>query len=212
MLGLFFCLKKSTMNKRLFSECPVSLRLKIHEYSYNDLKFNLCFQRIWQLARMMFRRQTSQINVCVTMDSEEPAASQVPSTVSELFSDGLMSLFQKEVSEEMTSTIDTSDIFSEANNHNATTITSNFYNGNFNTTQTGNARVTSGSSVDVTDYTASVDNVTQRQNNEASSLLPHIKQELKYTIQSKRLAEGKEELKVDFTHPPEYDVITQFSH
>jgi len=160
----------------------------------------------------MFRRQTSQINVCVTMDSEEPAAPQVPSTVSELFSDGLMSLFQKEVSEEMTSTIDTSDIFSEANNHNATTITSNIYNGNFNTTQTGNARVTSGSSVDVTDYAASADNVTQRQNNEASSLLPHIKQELKYTIQSKRLAEGKEELKVDFTHPPEYDVITQFSH
>jgi len=34
------------MNKRRFSECPVSLRLKIHEYNYNDLKFNLCFQRI----------------------------------------------------------------------------------------------------------------------------------------------------------------------
>jgi hypothetical protein len=41
-------------------------------------------------------------------------------------------------------------------------------------------------------------------------MTPLIKEELKYSIQSKRLKEGKEELKVEFTDPPPDEVSASF--
>lgn len=41
---------------------------------------------------------------------------------------------------------------------------------------------------------------------ETGELAPIIKEELKYTIQSRRLAKGQEELKVEFPEEVEYEV------
>ncbi|XP_052819977.1 uncharacterized protein LOC128245788 [Mya arenaria] len=63
------------------------------------------------------------------------------------------------------------------------------------------------SDVIVSDYgNDDVDDVSRRELLE-NGLMPFIKEELKYSIQTKRLKEGKQELKVEFS-PPSEDVLT----
>ena len=44
---------------------------------------------------------------------------------------------------------------------------------------------------------------------ETGNLSPLVKEELKYTIQSRRLAKGQTELAVDFTETVQYEVISR---
>jgi hypothetical protein len=63
---------------------------------------------------------------------------------------------------------------------------------------------------------ASCERVYKMQNNqlfdatvtalETGNLSPFVKEELKYTIQSRRLAKGQRELKVDFLEQAKYEV------
>ncbi|XP_052761036.1 uncharacterized protein LOC128245621 [Mya arenaria] len=130
---------------------------------------------------------------------EDKDAQVVPSVVPTVVS----GLFDNSESDENT------DYFTSDNvGHISTTVNSvgeyshlNFNGacGYTNTSYTSDVVVSDSDSDDV-------DDVSRRQLLE-NGLTPFIKEELKYSIQTKRLKEGKQELKVQFSHPPE-DVLT----
>ncbi|XP_052760850.1 protein c-Fos-like [Mya arenaria] len=158
---------------------------------------------------MLYKHQKSRIDCYTTMEEDKPAQ-VVPSVVPTVVS----GLFVNSESDENTdystsdnvgqcSTINTSDIRSDASSVNSvgkySHLNSNGACGYTNTSHTSDVIVSDSGSDDV-------DDVTRRELLE-NGLTPFIKEELKYSIQTKRLKEGKQELKVEFSPPPE-DVLT----
>ncbi|XP_052761039.1 activating transcription factor 3-like isoform X1 [Mya arenaria] len=159
------------------------------------------------MSTMQYKRQNSKINVYVTMEDNKHAQvvpSVVPTVVSCLFdnNDGFID-YSTSDNVGHCSTINASDIRSDASSVKSVGKYSHLDSigayGYTNTSFSSDIIVSDSDSDDVND-------VSRRQLLE-NGLTPFIKEELKYSIQTKRLKEGKQELKVEFSPPPE-DVLT----
>ncbi|XP_052819598.1 transcription factor kayak-like [Mya arenaria] len=155
---------------------------------------------------MQYKRQNSKINVYVTMDEQHTQV--VPSVVPTVVS-GLFDISESDENSDYStsdnvghcSTINATDIRSDASsvNSDGKYLNSNGACGYTNTSYNSDVILSDSNSEDA-------DDVSRRQLQE-NGLTPFIKEELKYSIQTKRLKEGKQELKVTFSPPPE-DVLT----
>ncbi|XP_052819979.1 uncharacterized protein LOC128245789 [Mya arenaria] len=155
---------------------------------------------------MQYKRQNSRLNIDITMEEEKHAQvdpSVVPTVVSCLFgnSDGFTD-YSTSDNVGHCSTINASDIRSGASSaKNVGKYAIVNFKGAYGYTNTS-----STADIIVSDYGSDdVDDVMRRELLE-NGFTPFIKEELKYSIQTKRLKEGKQELKVEFSPPPE-DVV-----
>ncbi|XP_052213532.1 uncharacterized protein LOC127832246 [Dreissena polymorpha] len=138
---------------------------------------------------MLYQRQNSQLNVFLTMCDNIPVSTQVvPTFLNSMDLSDLLDFTNtsKPTQNSKTELLCTSNA-TATNAGNCTSVTEP----SFSACNTTDVR---GLNFLTKDVTSELQNAVLPQ-----GLMPYIKEELKYTIQSKRMKEGKEELKVDFT-------------
>lgn len=149
----------------------------------------------------MFERQNSRIRLLITMDEIAqvvPTCTNIPSCVSDDH-------------DELMNTARENDQETQKNWENGTTNFRNDARGAFSNERLEHVgQMTASEYTDFLELTGIKDQHLQEAARKAlinNDMTPLIKEELKYSIQSKRLREGKGELKVEFTEP-EPDQLT----